>query len=246
MQAEFDLKPDKALLAEQRLTGSCPFLFAWDGQRMSFVKDCNWRSPLGLKINAQDTAGVVQTTEWLKVPGDLPRPRDGVYDLRVTADLWEAHFFDHVSLLAVDHSPDTEVFVDERFSIPMPELKIHETGKVAPLAQVWDDRGRNVSEMVRVRDGQYLDTFGKGAYQGVTRDHYAEMELGPDAPGRGPLWLIAEGWLQPTDSSINVALAQSKQPPPQGLSLEVADDKGGWVVARIPAWASRPVRTRPS
>jgi hypothetical protein len=56
-QAEFRGGVDDAIVAEQRLKGSCPWVFAWDGSRMGFVTDFLWRSPLGLRINAQDTAG---------------------------------------------------------------------------------------------------------------------------------------------------------------------------------------------
>ena len=38
-QAEFELKTEQEILAVQRLKGSCPWLFAWDGKQMSFVKD---------------------------------------------------------------------------------------------------------------------------------------------------------------------------------------------------------------
>ncbi len=71
-----------------------------------------------------------------------------------------------------------------------------------------DDAGADVTEVVRRLDGRYLDTFGRGAYQGVTRDHYVEVELGDDAPREGPLWLVAHGWIHPTDASINVAISQ--------------------------------------
>ena len=37
---------------------------------MRFVTDFLWRSPLGLRINAQDTAGVAQTEDWVKIRGD--------------------------------------------------------------------------------------------------------------------------------------------------------------------------------
>ena len=45
-------RADATLLAEQRLKGSCPWLFAWNGREMAFVTDLIWRSPLGLRINA--------------------------------------------------------------------------------------------------------------------------------------------------------------------------------------------------
>ena len=51
---------DTAVLAEQRLKGSCPWLFAWNGTEMPFVTDFLWRSPLGLRINAQATADVLR------------------------------------------------------------------------------------------------------------------------------------------------------------------------------------------
>lgn len=233
-QAEFDLKGDQSIQAEQRPIGSCPYLWAFDGKGIRFVKDCNWRSPLGLKINAQDTAGVVQTEDWIKVRGDQIAPRNGFYDLRVTADLWEAHMFDSLSLIAVDHPQGSEIWVDERFSIPMPPLGVIVTNHPQPISSAHDDRGHDVSATVRDVDRQYLDTFGRGQYQGVTRDHWVEVEL-PQAPqvlGGSALWLIAEGWLNPTDSSINVALAQGKHAPPRDLSLEVADGRGGWAVAQ--------------
>jgi hypothetical protein len=58
------------------------------------------------------------------------------------------------------------------------------------------------------------------------------MELPDDAPRRGPLWLVAQGWIHPTDSSINVALGQGDHAPPSGLSLHVADAQGRFKPAR--------------
>ncbi|MEP6915469.1 MAG: FG-GAP-like repeat-containing protein [Acidobacteriota bacterium] len=112
LQAEFNVKADQAMTATQRLKGSCPWLFAWNGREMSFVTDLLWRSPLGLRINAQATADVLMTEDWVKVRGDQLVPRDGAYDLRVTAELWETHFFDLASLMVVDHPEGTEIFVD--------------------------------------------------------------------------------------------------------------------------------------
>src|SRR5205085_5381852 len=91
---------------------------------------------------------------------------------------------------------------------------------------------QDVTNVVRALDGHYLDTFGRGQYQGVTRDHYVEVELGDDAPAGGPLYLLAHGWMHPTDASINIALSQNSAPPPQSLSIEVPDAAGHWVVAR--------------
>ncbi|MBV9928493.1 MAG: VCBS repeat-containing protein [Acidobacteria bacterium] len=233
VRAEFELKADTVVLAEQRLKGSCPSLFAFDGKRMSFVKDCApWSPAIGLRINNYQTLKVGQTEEWVKIRGDQLAPRDGFYDLRITAELWETYYLDRYQFAVVDHPAGTSVFVDERTARQPPALKVYTVGEPHAFKGAWDDAGKDVSEVVGRLDGRHLDTFGRGAYQGVTREHFVELELGDEAPREGPLWLVAHGWLHPTDASINVAISQGSQPPPKGLSLEVADGKGGWAVAK--------------
>ena len=231
-QGEFELKADQLAEAPERLKGSCPWLFADDGTGMKFVTDFIWRSPLGLRINAQDTAGVVQTRDWVKIRDDQLKARDGFYNLRITADLWETHFFDQVALMTVDHPAGTDVNVDERFAIPPPPLTVRPMTPPRPVVRATDDRGQDVTSLVSARDGTYLDTFGRGDYQGVTRDHWVTLDLGPDTARGGPVWLVGIGWIHPTDSSINVALGQGYHAPPRDLSLEVPDGKGGWAVAK--------------
>ena len=227
-QAEFGEDVDKELVAEQRLKGSCPWVFAWDGSSMRFVTDFLWRSPLGLRINAQDTAGVVQTEDWVRIPGEALSPRDGVYDVRITAELWETHFFDHVSLLVVDHPEDAEVYVDERFSAAAPPaLEVKAFRNVTPVTAARDEKGRDVSDLVRDRDGRHLATFARGRYQGIAEPHYVEIEMPED---QTPNILLAYGWIYPTDSSINVAIGQGSVVRPEGLSLEAQGADGRWVV----------------
>ena len=242
IQGEFELGADQVVLAEQRLKGSCPSLFAWNGKSIEFIKDCApWSPALGLHINAQTAAGIQQTEEWMKIRGDQLAPHDGFYDLRITAELWETYYIDHYSLIVVDHPAETEIFTDERFAIPPPELKVYATSKPRPFLRAVDDGGQDVTETVRALDDKYLDTFGRGSYQGVTRDHFVELELPADAPRDGQLWLVADGFVHPTDGTVNIAMSQpDKYTPPQGLSLEIldgktdgkADGKRGWKVAR--------------
>jgi hypothetical protein len=133
----------------------------------------------------------------------------------------------------VDHPEGSEVFVDERFAVPSPPLAARVMGPLRAIAEARDHEGRDVTEVVAELDERYLGTFGPGTHQGVTREHHhVEVELGPEAPTRGPLWLVASGWVRPTDSSINVALSQGTLPSPKGLALEVADGRGGWTVVR--------------
>jgi tetratricopeptide (TPR) repeat protein len=226
LQSEFDRPANTTVEATQRLKGSCPWLFAWNGREMAFVTDLIWRSPLGLRINAQDTADVLATEDWVKLRGDQLVARDGHYDLRVTAELWETHFFDHLALAVVDHPAGTEVWVDERFAVPAPALAPIVTGPVQPLAAARDDRGHDIADVVAARDDRHADFAGRGAYQGITRPHAIELTLPDDAPRAGPLWLIAQGWVHPTDSSVNVAISQGAHAAPQGLALEAAVGDG--------------------
>jgi tetratricopeptide (TPR) repeat protein len=232
LQYEFGRPVDAVVTAEQRLIGSCPFLFAWNGERMIFVTDFLWSSPLGMYINAQDKGGFLQTTDWVKVRGDQLVPHDGYLDVRVNANLWETHFIDHLSLVAVDHPVNTEVFVDERFFLTPTRPQVYLTDAPRPVARAWDHHGQDVTAIIRETDGVYLDRAGRGEYQGVTNDHWVEFDLGDDAPREGPVYLLAHGWLHPTDSSINFALEQDSRVKLSPLALEIPDGKGGWKVAR--------------
>jgi Tfp pilus assembly protein PilF len=229
-QAEFDVEADGTIVAEQRLKGSCPWVFTYDGTGMRFVTDFLWRSPLGLRINAQDTAGVTQTEDWIKIRGDQLAPRGDAYDVRITAELWETHYIDHVSLMAVDHPAGTEVYVDERFSRDAPALAVHATERPRPVVRARDHTGDDVTALVAEQDGRYLATFERGRYQGVAREHFVEFDIGREIERGRRLWLLAHGWVYPTDSSINAAIGQGAGVQPRGLSLEAQDARGRWVV----------------
>ena len=105
--------------------------------------------------------------------------------------------------MTVDHPPGTDIFVDERFVIPPVKLAITAVASPQKIARAVDDTGQDVTDIVSTLDGRALDSFGHGQYQGVTRDHYLEVDLCEDAPESGPLYLIAHGSIYPTDSSIN-------------------------------------------
>jgi Tfp pilus assembly protein PilF len=233
VRAEFDAKADQEVVTEQRLKGSCPFLFAYDGKEIAFVKDSvPWGSAIGLRINTLGSASIAATEEWYKIGRNQLVPQDGYYDLRITAELWEVYYYDYLALMTVDHPVGTEIYVDERFVIPPTKLAVTAVAAPHKIARALDDTGKDVTDIVGTLDGRALDSFGRGQYQGVTRDHYLEVDLGDDAPQGGPLYLIAHGSLYPTDSSINVAMSQGNRWQAHGLSLEVPDGRGGWKVAR--------------
>jgi hypothetical protein len=232
LRAEFAMAADQQVVTEQRLKGSCPFLFAYDGKTMEFVKDAvPWGSAIGLRINNIGTASIAATEEWYKIGGDQLVPHDGYYDLRITGELWETYYYDSLALMAVDHPVGTEILADERFVVPAVKPRIITVGALHNVAKATDDNGHDVTSIVQNLDGNYLDNFGRGQYQGVTRDHFVEVDLGNSLPRRGPIYLVANGWLHPSDSTVNIAISQGKHEAAHALSLEVPDGHGGWVTA---------------
>ena len=96
------------------------------------------------------------------------------------------------------------------------------------MARAWDEAGRDVTDLVAQRDGRYLATFARGAYQGIAAGSFRRVRARratiPRATARS--WLVANGWIYPTDSSINVAIGQGAASQPRGLSLEAQDRAG--------------------
>ncbi len=233
IQSEFALKANQTLIAEQRLKGSCPLLFAWNGRGMQFLKDV---APMSGALGAHDGSGhiaaISQTEEWFKIDGSQLQPHDGFYDLRVTDEYWETYYIDRYALQAIDHPVGTQIFADERVAVPAAPLKLYITETPHPFRSARDNHGQDVSAAVRDLDGKYLDSFELGSYQGIAHDHWIELELPPDAPRSAPLCLIAQGWLHPWDDGILVAVNQGSQAKPEDLSIEVPDRNGRWLQLR--------------
>jgi hypothetical protein len=224
-------KADAPIAEVQRLKGSCPFLFAWNGSEFAFVTDLLWRSPLGMRVNAQAVASPVTTQDYVKIRADQLVARDGAYELKITAALWETNFFDNVKLVCVDHALDVEVFVDERFVAPEPPpFELYAVREMHPVVSAHDHRGRDVTATIAALDANYLGGFAKGKYQGVAEPHYLEIDLGPWTDPQ-VVRLLSSGWIHPTDSSLNVAISQGANDPPAALSIWVADGCGDWVEA---------------
>ncbi|MDX1501237.1 MAG: FG-GAP-like repeat-containing protein, partial [Thermoanaerobaculia bacterium] len=212
----------QTIVEEQVLKGSCPFLYAWDGERVRFVTDLLWGSPAGLPVAPGVWAGA-DPREIVHVEGAAAR--DGVYDLRITEELWEAAFFDRVRLWVVDHPAEVEVASSLRI-VPGREVpeRVHGTRELRPLARATDAAGRDVTARVAARDEIYADGWRRSPYQGAAEETWSfVMDLG-EAPGR-PVRLHLDGWIFPSDASLNLALAQRGYRP-VGPRLEVETAQG--------------------
>ena len=221
-----------ALIEEQTLKGSCPFLYTWNGEEYVFVKDILWRSALGMPTGimggATSYAFADASDDYLKIPGEMLKSKNGIYSLQVTSELWETIYIDKLELVAVDHPDSLEIFVPEQFAPPpFPGLKILKVKEKRIPVSAIDSYGNDVLSFISEKDDNYLSGFKSGKYQGITEMTDLIIDPGDFNPERG-LFLFMNGWIFPTDASINVAISQSdniKVTPPL---IQVLNKNGDW------------------
>ena len=201
---------DQTIVEEQVLKGSCPFLYAWDGEKVAFVTDLLWGAPLGMPL-ADGVWNGYDPDELVRVDG--ARTRDGFYDLRITEELWEAAYIDRARLWVVDHPREVEVasnlrIVPGRGHAGRPADEVVASAGVRPVVHAADGRGRDVTDRVRARDDVYADGYERSRYQGHAAEPWTfTFDLG-EAPG-APVRLWLDGWVFPADASLNLAIAQA-------------------------------------
>jgi Tfp pilus assembly protein PilF len=228
-------KTDQDLVEQQELKGSCPFLYTWDGEKFNFVKDIMWRSALGmpLGIMGEDKttkyASSAPSVDYIKIPGEMLRPRNHKYELRITDELWESIYFDKVRLIAVDHPDSIDIYVDERFMpAPLPGYRLYQVAeKRFPIA-AYDDQGNNVLPLLQKKDDRYVATMEPTQYQGITKMHDLILTLGPVDKDKN-LVLFLNGWIFPSDASINASIAQSGNIKLVSPYLQILTPSGEWV-----------------
>ena len=223
---------DQALIESQTLKGSCPFLYTWNGNEYIFEKDIIWRSALGMPLGIMGGntkySFADASDDYIKIPCETLKPKNGKYSIKVTSELWETIYFDKLEIVAVDHPDSVDVFVPEQFSPPpFPGLKMFQVkDKHVPLSAI-DSKGNDVMSFIVEKDDKYLSDFNPDKYQGVTEMH--DLILNPGKTGQsGKLFIFLNGWIFPTDASINAAIAQSdnlKVIPPK---IQVINKKGDW------------------
>ncbi len=223
---------DQAIIEAQTLKGSCPFLYTWNGNEYVFAKDIIWRSALGMPLGIMGGTtkyGFPQASDdYIRLPGEMMHPKDGKYSIQVTSELWETIYTDQIQLVAVDHPDSVDVFVPEQFTPPpFPGCKIYTVSqKHLPVSAI-DTEGNDVLALITSKDDNYVAGFTPDKYQGITKMH--ELILDPGKAGQFKnLFLFLNGWIFPTDASINVAISQSDALKVTSPEVQVINSKGEW------------------
>jgi tetratricopeptide (TPR) repeat protein len=225
---------NQSIIESQVLKGSCPFLYTWNGKEYEFVKDILWRSalgmPMGIMGGTRKYAFADASDDYLKVPGEALSPADGKYKIQVTSELWETIYLDKLQLVAVDHPDTADIWVGEQFSPPpFPGMKIYTTGKKIFPVSATDDKGNDVLPLILEKDDRYVSGFSQGRYQGLTDLHQLILDAG-DINVSGKIFLFMNGWVFPTDASINAAIGQSQETKVMSPVIEAVGKNGKWEV----------------
>ena len=213
----------------ERLEGSCPLLYTWDGNTWRFINEVLGVAPLGMPL----ATGVIHPAdfdEYVPVPGEALQPRDGVLELRLSEELREAGYLDAVRLLAVDHPETTLVIPDEKFvAPPHPELRLFVVDEPRPVTAV-DQDGRDWSAAVASIDGVWPAPFEPALYEGLATSHALDLSL-PDAGAGGLVRLYLTGWVYWATASVNLVVDEDPRVAFAPVALEVPDGRGGWRTA---------------
>lgn len=232
-QNMFFPETDQALVEAQMLKGSCPFLYTWNGDEYIFVKDILWRSalgmPMGIMGGTTTYAFADASDDYIKIPGKFLKPEKGTYSIQMTCELWETIYIDELELVVADHPDSVEIYVDEKFSPPpFPEMQIYKTTREKLPVSATDTRGNDVLPEISVLDDIYITGFLPDKYQGITEMQELILDLG-ELDDSENIYLFLQGWIFPTDASINFALSQAQALKVISPFVQVADKNGNWV-----------------
>lgn len=224
-----------------RKPSSCPYLYTWNGSEFEFVTDFLGGGEMG---NWKDH-GVYHfpdSDEFVRIPGEKLRPKDGRYELRVTNELEEVLFLDHLKLVAIDHAEGTEVYPNEGYGIPNAGKQIiYSTRGEQPPLSALDAKGGNVLPKINALDRTFYDSFDSLSVRGYAEPHTLTMTLDQKKGHRARTLLLLTGWTDYAFSSDNLAASQSGKrlffP-----KLQVRNKRGEWqtVIESIGISVGRP------
>ncbi|MBI2188504.1 MAG: VCBS repeat-containing protein [Acidobacteria bacterium] len=208
-----------------RKPSSCPYLFTWNGREFEFVTDFMGGGEMGSWL-APGLRNVPDPTEYVRITDRQLQARDGRFDIRVTNELEEVLFVDHLSLLAVTHPADAMVFPEEGLRGSERPFRLYAVRDVRPPARARDEHGHDVLAQIAHMDRRYPDDFDRLPIRGYAREHALTIDVPADLQPTGAV-LLFTGWTDYAFSSDNVAAHQAGL----GLAppvLQVRDGSDRW------------------
>ena len=160
-----------------RKPSSCPYLYAWNGERFGFITDFMGGGEMG-HLEEPGLYNTPDPDEYVRIRGDQLMERKGRYELRVTNELEEALFVDQLQLIAIAHPRDIEIYPNEGLvSPPLPAFKLYATRKAQAPISAFDEHGHDVLSRVTYLDRQYPDDFRLQSIRGYAEEHTLTLKL---------------------------------------------------------------------
>ncbi|MFC2076876.1 FG-GAP-like repeat-containing protein [candidate division KSB1 bacterium] len=214
------------VLEKPGVLGSCPYVYAFDGDTYRFVSDALVTSTMGFYL-APDVWFPPDGDEYVIIPAGMVDEADGIVRLAVTEELREITYIDQLKLTAVDFPAGSRPFSNEIFHTSQPEVRFHyvdEDRLLTPSARSGD---RDVTRLISSADGRAFSGEKNYRYDGITEAQSLVLEL-DGASSRGNLSLLVTGWVGWTNSSINRSIWQNGELSFRPPSLQVSTGSGGW------------------
>jgi len=221
-------------------TGSCPYLYAWDGHQFKFVTDILGAAPLGLPISKTHYIEA-DPEEFLALGGEeqFP-PRDGACEIRITEELREVLYLDEVSLVVVDHPAGTLVCPTSKLhpGKPFPPHELWTLRPVATLNRATRSDGLEVTEALAKTDRLMVSPvqLREPQLRGLAEPFSVTMDFG-ELPVNRPLVLVLNGWLRFGGGMANVGASLDPDLPFPFPMLEAQVPDGSWKKLAIDAGA---------
>lgn len=242
--------PQRALEVPEPVlpTGSCPYLYVWDGARFRFVTDILGSAPLGLRV-ADTVFAAADPREHVWLGDDSSfRPRDGRYLVQITEELREVLYLDEAKLVVVDHPAGTEVHTTDKFrpGPPFPPGELWTLHRRVPLRAATRLDGTDCTDLLQTVDDRRVSPHRLRIPQlrGLAEPHGVVLDFGPLAVER-PLVLALTGWLRFGGGMANVAASHNPDLPFPFPQLEVETAPDHWqpvdVVAGAPSGKTKTI-----
>ena len=210
----------------QRLSGSCPMIWTWNGKEFQFITDVLGIAPLGA-TSGDGSFFPVDHDEYVQIPAKAFAEKEGALELRLSEELSEVSFIDQLQLYALDHPADEEVFVNEKWKgPPFPEFRFFGVRRRIHPVDARDQKGLDVLPELLEMDHRYPNQFGR-TESGIADLHSLTLDFGNVAKENKAV-LILNGWVDWADGSTFLAAAQESKAGLIPPYLQVKNSAGEW------------------
>jgi Flp pilus assembly protein TadD len=229
-------------------SGSCPYLYAWDGERFRFVTDILGAAPLGLPLS--ETRYVEEDPEEFLALGNDRQfpPRDGGYQIRITEELREVLYLDQARLVVVDHPTGTLVAPTSKMLPGRPFLP-HALWTLRPRAtlhQATRSDGLDATDLLAANDARMVgpERLREPQLRGLAEPFAVALDFGR-LPESEPLVLVLNGWLRFGGGMANIAASLDPNLPFPFPVLDAELPDGSWkqvpVAVGVPAGKTKTI-----